>query len=385
MNILHTVHRAPLFVLIAFTSMAHAIELKDDGYHVHPGDKIQEALNMAATNKLVKTVKVHAGEYRPDTKRQALIWFNKKHDGIHLEAIGPVTLTAANPQLALPSDSGFPAVVNHVVYFGNGISSNTLLSGFRITGANGFITREQTRQMEPDITVPKNWFFFSDGGAIKVFGRSYPQIKNIEVVENFTSPCAGGISIQHQGFTDNSVLIENCVFMRNRAQATGCAIDLLAGSAARIVNCLFVGNISNVGEDPVAKQSGEKPFVNSGVITIFQHSIAEVRNCTFTGNRNGIDDMGGASIYVNNIFFGNDFEGSSNPGHARYDLAINIGAKEVIGNLFNGNVHDAQNVISPDKNKLNAPDPKFNKDYTPDTADYKTAGYRAAGKITAPQ
>lgn len=331
---------------------------------------------MAATNKLVKTVKVHAGEYRPDTKRQALIWFNKKHEGIRLEAIGAVTLTAANPQLALPSDAGFPAVVNHVVYFGSGISSNTILSGFCITGANGFITREQTRQMEPDITVPKNWFFFSDGGAIKVFGRSYPQIKNIEVVENFSTPCAGGISIQHQGFTDNSVLIENCVFLRNRAQATGCAIDLLAGSAARIVNCLFVGNISNVGEDPVAKQSGEKPFVNSGVITVFQHSIAEVRNCTFTGNRNGIDDMGGASRYVNNIFYGNDLEGPANPGHARYDLAVNIGAKEVTGNLFSGNVHDAQHVIARDKNKLTTPDPKFNKDYIPENADYKSTGYR---------
>jgi hypothetical protein len=350
--------------------------LRDDAYHVYPGDKIQAALEMAATNKTVKRVKVHAGEYRPDSKRQAMIWFNKKHNGIHLEADGVATLTAANPQLTSTNDPAFPAVVNHVIYFGNGISSNTVVSGFRITGANGFFSQQGTRQMEPDMTVPKGWFFFSDGGAIKIFGRSYPQLKNMEIVDNFTSPCAGGISVQHEGFATDSVLIENCVFLKNRSQATGCAIDLLAGSAARIVNCLFVGNISNMGEDPVAKKSGERPFVNSGVITIFQRSVAEVRNCTFTGNRNGIDDMGGASAYFNNIFYEDNIESSGNPGLGRYELAVNAGAKEISGNFINGTVHDAQHVISSEKNTLNAAPPKFNKDYVPEDPAYKNAGYR---------
>jgi hypothetical protein len=369
-------------VCIAFIALSicastrAAIELKSDAYHVYPGDKIQDALNMAATNKVVKVVKVHAGEFRPDTKRQAMIWFNKRHDGIRLEADGAVTLTATNGDLAQPTDPGYPAVVNHVIYFGDGVSSNTVLSGFKITGANSFITRVGTRQMEPDITVPKNWFFFSDGGAIKIFGRSYPQINNIEVTENFTSPCAGGISIQHQGFTNDFVRIENCIFLRNTAQATGCAIDLLAGSNARIINCLFVGNISNMGKDPVAQESGEKPFVNSGVITIFHHSLAEIRNCTFTGNRNGIDDMGGASVYVNNIFHDNKLESPGNPGLEPYDLTVNAGAKEVIGNFISGKVHDAQHAISTEKNHLNPPDPKFTKDYIPEAAEYKTAGYR---------
>src|SRR5262249_20130258 len=160
-----------------------------------------------------KVVRVHAGEYRPNSKRQALIWFNKTHDGIRLEAVGSVTLTAANSQLSTIGEPGFPAVVNHVVYFGDGISSNTVLKVSRITGANGFVTKERTRQMEPDVTVPKNYFFYSDGGAIKVFGRSYPTIQNIEVVESFASPCGAGISVQHQGFNQSAVLIENCVFL----------------------------------------------------------------------------------------------------------------------------------------------------------------------------
>src|SRR6185295_13967450 len=146
--------RLQILVCLAFSllPLQAAVTLSPDGYHVYPGDKIQDALQLAAENKTNKTVKVHAGEYRPSAKAQALIWFNKKHDGVRLVAESPVTLTAANAQLAAPADKGYPAVVNHVVYFGDGISSNTLLKGFRITGANGFETRKFTRQMEPDVT-----------------------------------------------------------------------------------------------------------------------------------------------------------------------------------------------------------------------------------------
>jgi len=357
-----------------------AITLSEDGYHVFPGDNIQDALQQAAENKTNKVVKVHAGEYRPSSKRQALIWFNKTHDGIRLEAEGSVILTAANSQLTVPSEPAFPAVVNHVVYFGDGISSNTVLKGFRITGANNFVTKERTRQMEPDLTIPKNFFFFSDGGAIKIFGRSYPTIQNIEVVDNFTSPCGAGISVQHQGFNQTAVLIENCVFLRNRAQGTGAAIDLLAGSSARIINCLFVGNVSNTGEDPVAKNSGERPFVNNGVLTIFWNSRADVRNCTFTGNRNGVDDMGSESSYLNCIFVDNKLD-TGLKGFARYELAVNAGVKKVSGCFFNGIVHDIGHVLSAPENLLGAPPPQFNKNFVPEAPQYKHAGYRPASLV----
>ena len=124
------------FALMCASSVCSGIFLREDGYHVFPGDSIQDALQQAAENKTNKLVLVHAGEYRPNSKRQALIWFNKMHDGIRLEAVGTVTLTAANPQISTPQAPGYPAVVNHVVYFGDGISSNTVLKGFRITGAN---------------------------------------------------------------------------------------------------------------------------------------------------------------------------------------------------------------------------------------------------------
>ena len=357
-----------------------AISLSKDGYHVFPGDQIQEALQLAARDKTNKIVKVHAGEYRPSSKRQALIWFNKTHDGIRLDAVGPVTLTAANRELAISSEPGFPAVVNHVVYFGDGISSNTVLKGFRITGANNFVTRKLTRQMEPDLTIPKNFFFFADGGAIKIFGRSCPALQNLEVVDNYTSPCGAGISVQQQGYNQSPVLIENCVFLRNRTQVTGAAIDLLAGSAASISNCLFVGNISNAGEDVVAKGSGERPFANNGVVTIFRNSRADVRNCTFTGNRNGVDDMGGESSYSNCVFVDNNLDAGLK-GFARYELAVNAGAK-VSRCFIKGTVHDASRVVSATENVLEGasgrefPPPKFSSSFVPEAPEYKHAGYR---------
>src|SRR5688572_28411436 len=93
-----------------------------DGYHVYPNGRIQEALEAAAKDPSKKTVYVHAGTYRPAARGQALIWFNARHDGITLEAVGDVTLTAANPDVADQQAPSYPAVVNHVVYFGDGIS-----------------------------------------------------------------------------------------------------------------------------------------------------------------------------------------------------------------------------------------------------------------------
>ncbi|MFM8420840.1 MAG: hypothetical protein ACKOEQ_12050, partial [Verrucomicrobiota bacterium] len=103
-----------------------AATLEDDGYHVRPGDRIQEALDRAATNPLVKTVWVHPGEYRPESKRQALVWFNRRHDGVRLLGLPGATLSAANPSLSDPKDPSHPASVNHVIYLGDGLSTNTL-------------------------------------------------------------------------------------------------------------------------------------------------------------------------------------------------------------------------------------------------------------------
>ena len=367
--------RALLVFLCAATACL-GMELREDGYHVFPGENIQDALQQAAQNKTNKVVKVHAEQYRPARKRQALIWFNHAHDGIHLEAVGSVTLTAANPEVATANAPAFPAIVNHVVYFGDGVSSNTVLKGFRITGANHFVTDKLTAPMEPDTSVPKNLFFYTDGGAIKIFGRSYPTLQNLEVIDNYACPCGAGVSIQHEGFNQSPVRIENCVFLRNRAQVTGAAIDLLAGSAAEIVNCLLVGNASNMGIDVVAERSGEPPFTNSGVLTIFENSRATVRHCTFTGNRNAVDDLGGLSTYTDCIFVDNNLVVGL-PGPRRYELDLKKGAK-ISGCVINGTVFDPRHCVITSDNILNPVSPQFDGRHVPAAPEYQKAGYRPA-------
>ena len=377
--------RSVLSVAIWAASAALAwggITLEPDGYHVRLGDRIQAALDQAATNTVQKTVWVHAGLYRPESKRQALIGFNRRHDGIRLVALGDVTLTAANPTLSATNEPSHPAVVNHVVYFGDGVSTNTLLRGFRLTGANAFLTKEGTQTLEPNRTVLKNHFFYSDGGAVKIFGRSSPRLIELTIEDNFTRPCGAGISVQQQGFRETPVLIASCRFLNNRAQGTGPAIDLLAGSSAKILNCLFVGNISNTGEDLVAKASGEKPFANNGAITIFWESLALVQNCTFTGNRNGVDDMGGESSYANCIFVDNKLDAGLK-GFARYELAVNAGAK-VAGCFINGTIHDVRRDVSATENVLNAPPPQFNDAFVPQAPEYQNAGYRPVSTPSVP-
>ena len=363
---------ASLLAWITPAPICRAVVLQSDGYHVYPGDNIQDALQQAAANATNKLIKVHAGEYRPANKRQALIWFNHAHDGIHLEAVGQVTLTAANPELGTTNAQGFPAIVNHVVYFGNGISSNTVLRGFRITGANNYVSDKLTRQMEPDNTVPKNLFFYTDGGGIKIFGRSYPTLQDLEVVDNYSSPCGAGVSVQHQGHNQQMVTIENCHFVRNRAQVTGSAVDLLEGSSAQIINCLFVGNASNQGIDVVAKHSGECAFTNSGVLTIFQNSRALVKNCTFTGNRNAVDDMGGQSTYIDSIFADNSLPGGM-PGE-RYELDFPVGAT-VRNCRIRGRILDPRHAVSGNENILDAPPAHFSQSFTTSTADYLGVGF----------
>jgi hypothetical protein len=127
-------------LVLALVSMTGGHSRALQARRVYPGGRIQDALDAAAADPVNKTVYVHAGTYRPAAKGQALIWFNARHDGITLEAVGEVILTAANPDIADRQAPSYPAVVNHVVYFGDGIARRTVLRGFRITGANNFTT-----------------------------------------------------------------------------------------------------------------------------------------------------------------------------------------------------------------------------------------------------
>jgi hypothetical protein len=362
-----------------------SVDKKTAGYHVYPKDQIQDALEAAARDPVKKTVYVHSGTYRPPARGQALIWFNARHDGVTLEAVGEVILTASNPGIADAQAPSYPAVVNHVVYFGDGVSRKTVFRGFKITGARNFTTGSGEKSPIESDDVRKTPFFYADGGGIKIYARSYPTIEHVEVYENYTSPCGGGVSVEHFGQPQDSVLFRNCIFRNNRTQITGAAVDLLHGSRATIENCLFVGNVANLGVDYVGLLTGGEyhPEHGSGAMTVFEGSRATVSKSTFTGNWNGVDDNGTGSTYVETIFWKNTLQGGISPG-SRYELDITDGAG-VRGSFIHGDVNDLRGTINRNANTIDPPDPRFDTYFSPQAPQYAGVGYRPAKSPMPPR
>ncbi|MDA1232476.1 MAG: right-handed parallel beta-helix repeat-containing protein [Planctomycetota bacterium] len=348
-------------------------------FHIHEGDSIQDVLDAAASDPVRKHVVIHGGTYRPGRTSQAMVRFHAKHDGIFLEGQGEVTLTAENWDVAVHGASGYPAVVNHVIYFGDGISNATKLKGVRITGANGFATNAETDgPIEPHSDragLEKKLFFYLDGGAIKVFGKSSPVIEGVEISDNQTQLCGGGISVEQRGFNDEPVRIINCRFLNNKCPATGSAIDVLEGSSAFIQNCLFVGNISNSGMAEVQSRYGLKynEIHGCGALTVFSDSTATVSHCTFTANWNGADDRGESS-YRDCIFWMNTASDGSLPG-SNYELDIGESGS-VKDCWFHGMIDDLRGTIDPKTNSFQASDPLFDSNFQPRNPVYREAGYR---------
>ena len=350
-------------------------------YRVSSGGSIQAALEAAAKDPVNKIVYVHAGTYRPAAHGQALIWFNKRHDGITLEAVGEVVLTAANPVLADKRAPSFPAVVNHVVYFGDGVSTKTVLRGFRVTGANNYTTGTGERSPIESDNIRKTPFFYLDGGGIKIYADAYPTIERVEVVGNYTSPCGAGVSVEHLGKPLDAAVFRDCIFRDNRTQVTGAAFDLLHGSRATLDNCLFVGNMANLGVDYVGLLTGGEyhPEHGSGAMTVFEGSRAEVSRCTFTGNWAGVDDNGTGCTYVKSIFWNNTLKGGISAG-ARYEIDITNGGG-VRGSFIHGETNDLRGTISRAVNTFDPPDPRFDAQFVPQAPVYGAVGYRPVAVV----
>lgn len=361
------------------TESSNALVPKSDGaYHVYEGGDIQAAIEAAAKDPENKVVKVHEGTYFPTQPGQAFIWLNKKHDGVRLQAVGKVILTAANEKKAILTSRSYPAIVNHVVYLGHGLTDKTVVDGFEITGANGRMEQAGVEIIEPELpeSLAPILFFYSDGGAVKVYGDSSPQLLNLKVYGNEVRICGAGISVDQHGLSDTPVLIRNCQFYDNRCPATGSAIDVLQDSKARIENCLFTRNIGNYGMGEIAKSFGLS--YNSkhgcGALTVFPKSTATVSRCTFTANWNGVDDKGINSRYEKCIFWKNDKSDGSRTGEP-FELDVNE-SSEVTGCFINGVINDLQKQIDPQKNTFNAADPKFDPRFAPQAKTYQDVGYR---------
>jgi hypothetical protein len=356
---------------------------------VHPGDDVQAALEEAAKRPVKPVVRLHPGTYRPSAHDEALIHFNARHDGVVLEGVGDVTLTAANPDVADPRAEGYPAVVNRVVFFGDGVSERTVLRNVRITGANGYVKvppgfvplrgpddlprsaqfLAQESSIEPDRSIPKTHYFYTDGGAILAYGRSYPTIENVEVVGNTSSVCAGGVSVQHYIVPfGGAVRLRNCTFRDNHAGTSGSAVDVLTpGSWVIIENCLFVGNVSD--ERVVLPQN-----TRFGALSVFPACRANVRNCTFTDNCSGADDRG-ESTYEKCVFWNN-----ARPGGKSHKPTFELNVTSAAGVtdcLIDGrDGADLKSNVSRSANRFGAPGPEFDAEFRPRNPAYQGVGFR---------
>ena len=217
--------------------------------------------------------------------------------------------------------------------------------------------------------MPRSHYFYTDGGAILVYGRSYPTIENVEMHDNSSSVCGAGLSVQHQLETlKDEVRLRNCIFRNNRTAVSGSAADLLSpGSSAVFDNCLFVGNISN------EKLAGPTE-AGYGALTVFPYCRVVVRRCTFTGNWAGVDDRGQGSFYEKTIFWNNNRSGGRN-STPRFELNI-ANAQGVAGCFIHGDRNDLRGRINPRLNTFDPPDPDFDADFRPRNPLYRDVGYR---------
>ena len=313
-----------------------SLDARTSSYHVHPRGRIQDALEAAARDPRQQDRLRSRRHLSASREAQALVWFNARHDGITLEAVGEVILTASNPEIADSRAPSYPAVVNHVVYFGDGVSRKTVLRGFKITGAKNFTTGSGDKSPIESDELRKTAFFYTDGGGIKIYARSYPTIEHVEVYENYASPVRRR-RLGRAPWANAGLRALPPLHLPQQRHADDRRRDR---SAARQLGHYrelpLRGQCPNMGVDFVGLLTGGEylPEHGSGALTVFDGSRATVSRSTFTGNWSGVDDDGKGSTYVETIFWKNTLGGGISPG-SRYELDITDGAG-VRGSFIHG-------------------------------------------------
>jgi hypothetical protein len=273
---------------------------------VKPGDDIQSIIDNGVKAG-AKTFLFEPGLYKPNKSGPALIYLHKAHTGITLKAKGEVILSSANEQVSDEKTNPFhPDIVNHIVYFGTGIKDRTVFDGFILEGSNGYVTTKDADKAEPNGYWKKSFIYYADGGAIKIWGKSYPTLQNLIIRNNKVILCGAGISIEQTGRAKKPVTIDNVHFINNQANLTGAAVDLLPGSWAKITNSHFEGNSTEslMSQFPdYLKEEFPHPkgvvhsdvltnkgiFDQSAAVTVFKNSSLEISNSTFKDNQRSID------------------------------------------------------------------------------------------------
>ena len=117
-----------------------------------------------------------------------------------------------------------------------------------------------------------------------------------------------------------------------------------------------------------------KPQHGSGALTLFPKSQVIVRRCTFTGNRNAVDDSNQGNRYEDSIFWMNNAAGGW-PKGSRYELDLASGVG-VSGCFIGGDMGDLRAVIDKDQNVVGCSDPRFDEQYVPQAQEFEGVGYR---------
>jgi hypothetical protein len=98
--------------------------------------------------------------------------------------------------------------------------------------------------------------------------------------------------------------------------------------------------------------------------------------CTFTGNRNGVDDRGSGSTYSETIFWRNN-QGGGTGNQPTYEVAIWT-AEGMTGCFIDRETGDLLANVSRSSNTFGAPDPNFDADYRPRNEACQGVGFRPA-------
>jgi hypothetical protein len=120
-------------------------------------------------------------------------------------------------------------------------------------------------------------------------------LKNLRLINGFTTEYGGAIRSQHQGILN----IENCIFENNNAHKGGSAIFSHFEGSSTILNCTFNGNISIAENDergstvmlwgPNAHSIRHSNFTNNrginGAAINGLNAALLVEDCNFTNNR----------------------------------------------------------------------------------------------------
>src|SRR5262245_65683921 len=99
------------------------------------------------------------------------------------------------------------------------------MRGVNITGSRNFTSGTGEKSPSESDDIRKTTFFYTDGGGIKVYARSYHTIERVEVFGNYTSPCGGGVSVEHLGVMQDATVFRDGIFRDNHTHTTGDAID----------------------------------------------------------------------------------------------------------------------------------------------------------------